>query len=72
MRELNRTRWPHKIVIKDRDMPAADVSEMLAWMAERFGAQRDKWISIEHHSQTDVYFCEQRDVIMFRLRWGTK
>jgi len=68
MRQLKKELWPHRIVI-DQDESRPRIIEIETWLGEKYGKFKDRWNVVYQHNQSDFYFRDSKDSLMFTLRW---
>lgn len=65
MRQLKREIWPYKITIDRPD----DINEIEFWLGNTLGIFRRRWNAVYGFRYTDYYFKNERDLILFTLKW---
>lgn len=66
MRILKKTLWPKLVAINNAD----EIESIEIWLEKNLGAFRGKWNAVYHHNKTDFYFRDEKDELMFMLRWA--
>jgi hypothetical protein len=69
VRKLKRELWPHMVKLEKTDSEQHNVTEMELWLGETLGTFRGRWNVVYNHNSTDFYFKNERDTILFALRW---
>jgi hypothetical protein len=69
MRRLNKEYWPHKLTVGVDEFAVA-VSDMEDWLRESVGEFKQSWNVVYLYNQTDFYFHNEQDLLMFSLRWS--
>lgn len=64
MRELKRELWPFKIKL------GKDQSEAEEWLGKTMGIFKGRWNVVYTCSGNYFYFRNERDAVLFSLRWG--
>lgn len=65
MRRLKVELWPHKAprIVNDSE------TDIHQWLEENVGLFRSRWNAIYGMIQNDYYFVDERDMMLFILRW---
>lgn len=69
MRILKRELWPHRVVYT-KDETNSEYADVEAWLADQVGQFGQAWNVVYHYNQTDLYFRNRADAVMFSLRWA--
>ncbi len=69
MRILKRELWPHRVVYA-KDETNSEYANVEAWLADQVGRFGQAWNVVYHHNQTDLYFRNRADAVMFSLKWA--
>ena len=65
MRILKKTLWPKLVAIDNADK----MESIEIWLDKNLGVFRGKWNAVYHYNKTDFYFRDEKDALMFMLRW---
>ena len=68
MRILKRELWPHRVVYA-KDETNSEFPDVEAWLTDRVGRFGQAWNVVYHYNQTDLYFRNRADAVMFSLKW---
>ncbi len=66
MRVLKKTLWPKSVAINNADK----IENIEIWLGKNLGAFKDKWNAVYGYNKTDFYFRDEKDALMFILRWA--
>lgn len=66
MRRLKKELWPSRVVINN----IANIANIKIWLGQNLGAFKGKWNAVYYHNKTDFYFRNEKDSLMFLLRWS--
>ncbi len=66
MRRLKKELWPAKVTIDNREI----AEQVELWLGNSFGAFKDRWNVVYHFEKTDYYFRNDKDALMFSLKWS--
>ena len=66
MRELKKAIWPHKVPIND----GVAASDAELWVGETMGIYHGRWNFIVRYTGVDFYFKDEKDAVLFALRWS--
>jgi hypothetical protein len=69
MRILKRELWPHRVVYA-KDETKCEFGAMADWLENRVGQFGQAWHAVRCHNQTDLYFRNRADAVMFSLKWA--
>lgn len=64
MRTLKKLIWPHKVSV-----PVLENADIEYWLGENMGIFKGKWNVVYNHKTIDYYFRNEKDAILFALRW---
>ena len=68
MRQLKRELWPHRVVLT-KDEISYEFGAMANWLEDQVGQFGLTWNAVRRHDQTDLYFRNRADAVMFSLKW---
>ena len=68
MRRLNKKFWPHIVEQKYSDDNSDAIHE---WLTVNVGKFNDRWNAVYgfYNGKNDYYFADERDMVLFILRW---
>ena len=68
MRILKKERWPHRVKV-NLDI-GQDITAVEIWLGKQLGTFKGRWNIVYQSSHTDFYFKEERDAVLFALKWA--
>lgn len=69
MRTLKKELWPYKVKVNYKEFTTS-ITEMELWLGEQLGTFRGRWNVVYNYNQTEFYFLEKEDAMIFSLRWS--
>ena len=66
MRTLKKELWPYKVIVTE---PAYDARRDV-WLSDNLGVFKGRWNAVYFSNQTDFYFKNEQDAVLFSLRWS--
>ncbi len=66
MRRLKKELWPVKITV---DKPES-TDDIYYWLGDHLGVFKGRWNAVYQHNCTDFYFRNEKDAVLFSLRWA--
>ena len=68
MRQLKKELWPYRAKVNGNFYGAITDIEM--WLGEKFGTFKGRWNVVYTTNDTYFYFRNEKDAVMFSLRWS--
>jgi hypothetical protein len=69
MRVLKKELWPYKVKVNEKEFTTS-ITEMELWLGEQLGTFKGRWNVVYQYNQTEFYFKQQDDAMIFSLRWS--
>ena len=69
MRVLKKELWPYKVKVGEKEFTTS-ITDIELWLGEQLGTFRGRWNVVYHYNQTEFYFKQQEDAMIFALKWS--
>lgn len=69
MRQFKKSIWPYSVTVGKSITDDYNIYDIELWLAEQLGSFREQWNVIYRHNETEFYFRNQNDAVLFSLKW---